>query len=86
MKVTLTKIGNSKGIRLPKAILEQIEFHNEAELTIENNVLCVTPIKRKPREGWAEQIAEIRAKNGGKQEEMLDPEYIATEFDKEWEW
>ncbi|MET0463042.1 MAG: hypothetical protein ABW007_07805 [Chitinophagaceae bacterium] len=86
MKITLTKIGNSKGFRIPKALLVQLGFEHEAELTIQNNTLQLTPVKRKPREGWAEQIKALKEKNGGHDKATLEFDYVPTKFDQEWEW
>lgn len=84
MEVILTKIGNSKGIRLPKSILEQINFVSEASLEVVGNQLILTPIQRKPREGWIEKIRDIQ-NNSIKEENQI--ENIPTQFDNnEWEW
>ncbi len=56
MKVALVQVGNSRGIRLPKAVLDQCEFANDAELTVEDGRIVLTPIKA-PRNGWAEAFA-----------------------------
>ena len=34
MKTTLIAIGNSRGIRIPKPLIEQCGFHNESELDV----------------------------------------------------
>ena len=52
MKVSIVAIGNSRGVRLPKAVLEQIGLSDEAELSIENGCIVISP-KRAPRRGWA---------------------------------
>jgi antitoxin MazE len=52
MKVNIVSIGNSKGIRIPKSILDQCNFNREAELEVQNNKLVIKPVKRKVREGW----------------------------------
>jgi len=52
MKVNIVSIGNSKGIRIPKSILDQCNFNREAELEVQNNKLVIKPVRRKVREGW----------------------------------
>ena len=52
MKVNIVSIGNSKGIRIPKSIIDQCNFNKEAELEVENNRLIIKPIKKEIREGW----------------------------------
>lgn len=56
MKIALVAIGNSKGVRLPKAVLEQTGFTEAAELTIENGRIVLTP-SRVVRAGWATSFA-----------------------------
>jgi antitoxin MazE len=61
MQTSLRKMGNSTGMILPKEILRQIgaEAGAKMDLTVEENRLIVTPVKRKVREGWAEAAAAI---------------------------
>jgi antitoxin MazE len=56
MKIALVQIGNSKGVRLPKAVLEQVGLTEAAELTVENGRIVLTPAKP-VRTGWAEAFA-----------------------------
>jgi len=51
VKVNIISIGNSKGIRIPKILLEQIHLNKEADLVVEGSKLVIRPIK-KAREGW----------------------------------
>jgi len=88
MEVTLIDIGNSKGIRLPKAILKQINFSTSANLEVVNNKLVLTPIQketRKPREGWAENIRSIK-QSMTKPDKISELSNIDNDFDKNWEW
>ena len=56
MKLAIIRIGNSRGLRLPKAVLEQCGFTDAVELTIETGRIVLTPITA-PRAGWAEAFA-----------------------------
>jgi antitoxin MazE len=56
MKVSLVQVGNSRGVRLPKAVLEQCDFANDAELTVEEGRIVLTPIKA-PRGDWGAAFA-----------------------------
>ncbi len=51
MKVAIIPIGNSKGIRIPKPMLEQCRFGKSVEIEVENNRLILRPVGR-PRSGW----------------------------------
>ena len=53
MKVKLVRIGNSRGIRIPKAILEQCGLREAAELRVEKDRLVIA-LERRPRQGWEE--------------------------------
>ena len=53
MKVELIRVGNSRGIRIPKSIIEQCGFEGAVEMTIEHNRLVIAPA-RQPRQGWEE--------------------------------
>jgi antitoxin MazE len=45
MKTNLIAIGNSKGIRLPKVLLEESGIVNEVEVRVVKGGLRITPIK-----------------------------------------
>jgi antitoxin MazE len=54
LHLQIRQIGNSRGVVIPKAILEQVGFEDEADLIIEGNKLVLSKPKKNPREGWAE--------------------------------
>jgi antitoxin MazE len=79
----LVKIGNSQGVRIPKVMLEQLDFSNGIELTITENQLVIRS-KRIPRQGWAEKFKHFHELG---EDQMLDPEIIETTWEKEeWQW
>jgi len=83
MKVELIRIGNSRGIRIPKALIEQYGFGRGVELRIENDRLVMVPDHR-PRQGWEEAFR--RAGESAKDEVLLDT-IPTNEFDHiEWRW
>ncbi|HTE57297.1 MAG TPA: AbrB/MazE/SpoVT family DNA-binding domain-containing protein [Verrucomicrobiae bacterium] len=45
MKASIIKIGNSKGIRIPKKLLEETRLYNEADIVVEKGALVIRPIK-----------------------------------------
>ncbi len=82
MRTDLVRIGNSRGIRIPKPIIEQCGFGEKVELRVENHRLIVSP-QRAPREGWEKAF---RAAGSSADNELL-LEGAANEFDrKEWKW
>ncbi|WP_022671328.1 AbrB/MazE/SpoVT family DNA-binding domain-containing protein [Hippea alviniae] len=81
MRASLVRIGNSKGIRIPKAILEQCNITDEVNLEIKDNKIIIEPVNS-PRKGWDEAFKKM-AKNGD--DKLLDmPESNWDE--EEWEW
>jgi len=53
MKVAIVAIGNSRGVRLPKAVLDECRFADSAELSVENGRVVLTPISA-PRAHWVQ--------------------------------
>ena len=82
MKVSIVSIGNSKGIRIPKSILEQCNFDKEAELEVENNKIVLTPVRRKSRNGWDKAFKVMHER---KEDELLLDDSLDIEM-KNWEW
>lgn len=82
MKAALVRIGNSRGIRIPKALIDQCGFDKTVEIRVEEDRLILSADQR-PREGWD---AAFRASGSAAQDELLlDP--ITNEFDREeWKW
>ena len=84
MVIRLVQIGNSRGIRLPKQIIEQFSFSDEIEAEIKKDGLLLKT-KTKPRAGWKKQILKEIKKNGSP--EMFTPGNIHNDFDEnEWQW
>ena len=55
MQTPVISIGNSKGLRIPKAILKQCGIQDMVDLQVTNKGLIISPAKR-PRTGWEEAI------------------------------
>ena len=81
MKVNIVSIGNSKGIRNPKALLEQVHLNKEADLVVEGTKLVIRPIKE-ARAGWNQAFKSMHAKQ---EDALLIDDSIDTEI-KNWEW
>jgi len=83
MKVELVRIGNSRGIRIPKPVLEQCGFGDTVELSVEKHRLVIVP-EHRSRQGWEEAF---RAAGSFTQDELLLDALPANEFDhKDWKW
>jgi antitoxin MazE len=82
MKTKIVRIGNSRGVRIPKPLLAQAGLEGEVELRVVESGIMIRGIDS-PRLGWAEAAQELR--NRG-EDELLD-EPTATDFDEtEWVW
>ena len=51
MEVSIVQIGNSKGIRLSKTIIEKYNLRDKVDLTLEKGQIIIKPLSR-PRKGW----------------------------------
>jgi antitoxin MazE len=82
MRTRLVSIGNSRGIRLPKLLIEEVGLRDEVELRVQEGAIVIRPAGA-PRAGWAEAARELSecAEAG-----LLDAP-TPTRFDQdEWEW
>jgi antitoxin MazE len=82
MKARLVRIGNSRGVRLPKPIIEEAGLTEEVEVRVRDGAVVIRAAIR-PRVGWA-QAARLARQRGD--DRLLD-EPAATHFDRrEWQW
>ena len=78
----IVRIGNSRGIRVPKLLLDRADLPDEVELRAEPGRLVVSAAKR-AREGWAEAARAMRERGD---DALLDAE-TTTRFDRTgWKW
>ena len=82
MRARIVRIGNSRGLRLPKALLNECGIEDAVELSVEDGKLVVAAA-RSSRAGWEEAAREM-VEHGDDQ--LLDPS-VPTRFDAEaWVW
>lgn len=82
----LIKIGNSRGVRIPKALIQQAGLEEiELEFQLVEEGLLIKPIGQRPRQGWEKQIREAVEKYG---DDLIDEEWLNAPLtdDTEWEW
>ncbi|MGH7457258.1 MAG: AbrB/MazE/SpoVT family DNA-binding domain-containing protein [bacterium] len=85
MKTKIIQIGNSQGIRIPKALLEQSGINGEVQLEVLRQQIIIRPARR-ARQGWAEAFRLMAARGDDK---LLDGEAVLNQssWDKtEWTW
>jgi antitoxin MazE len=61
MRAAIRKLGNSSGVIVPKSMLAEIGLAagDPVDLSLEDGRIAITPVKRRPREGWAQAFDEI---------------------------
>jgi antitoxin MazE len=82
MKASVVRIGNSRGIRIPKTVLDECGIAEEVDLKVEKRRIILEPVKARPRSGWAESFREMRVKGDDR---LLLPDGIDAEL-KDWNW
>lgn len=84
MKASVVRIGNSRGIRIPKTILEQCRLGNTVELEVRQGRLVVRAADE-PRSGWEEAFKQMALRGD---DTLLDGESLpSTRWDEtEWKW
>ena len=81
MKLSVVRIGNSKGIRIPKPVLDQCGVTDTVDVKIEGNRIVLTPVPSKPRQGWA--AAAKRMHEAG-DDELLIPDVFEEDVEVPW--
>ena len=84
MRARIVKIGNSRGIRIPKPLLEQLKINEDVDIEIENNQIIIRPVSN-PRAGWADAFRKM-AENGD--DVLIEGEQTITHSwdETEWQW
>jgi antitoxin MazE len=81
MILPVIRIGNSKGIRLPKALLEQCHISGQVDVKVHKERITLQP-HRKPRQGWAEQMEKMHDRSD---DDLLISDNVDLGFEG-WEW
>jgi len=84
MRARVIKIGNSKGLRIPKPILEQTGIMDDVEIEVEKNQIIIRPVKD-VRDGWDDAFKLMGQKSDD--ELIIEDEKISHSWDEEeWQW
>jgi antitoxin MazE len=82
MKTRLVRIGNSRGVRLPKPLIAEAGLTDEVELRVQDGTIVIEPAITR-RSGWAAAAKRMHERDDDR---LLDPP-TPTNFDeKEWDW
>jgi antitoxin MazE len=80
MEVSVIKIGNSKGIRFSKTIIERYNIRDAVDLILEKGHIIIKPLS-KPRKGWEKAFKEMHSSGDDK---MIIPDTFEEENPEEW--
>ncbi len=80
MHIPLISIGNSKGIRLSKTIIEMYNIQDALELILEKDCIILKP-KARSRKGWEQAFSNMH-ENGD--DKLLMEDVFEDEQFEEW--
>ena len=80
MEIPIIRIGNSKGIRLSKTILEQYQITDKVEVVMEKDCIILKPLTQ-PRTGWDEAFRQMHENCDDK---LLIPDVFPEEEFEGW--
>jgi antitoxin MazE len=80
MEVSVIKIGNSKGIRLSKTLLEKYDIRDSVDLIMDKDQIILKPISE-PRKGWEKAFREM---GNNEDDRLLIDDVFEDENLEEW--
>lgn len=80
MEVSIVQIGNSKGIRFSKTIIEKYNLKDKVDLILEKGQIIIKPLT-KPRKGWNEAFMKMSEQGDDK---LLFDDVFEDENPEEW--
>ena len=82
MKIVIRRMGNSRGVLIPKPLLAQVGLEDEAEMLVEKDCIVLRRPRKNVREGWADASRNLAATNDDK---LKWPQF-ANAGDTELQW
>jgi antitoxin MazE len=82
MKARIIRIGNSRGVRIPKSLLEQSHLTDEVRIEARENEIVISPV-RLPRQGWDEAFRAMAERHDDR---LLDKPRSTSFDEREWQW
>jgi antitoxin MazE len=85
VKASIVRIGNSRGVRLPKALLEESGLAKAGVVELEvSEGRIVISAEATARRGWGEAFAAMAARG---EDQLLAADSAESTWDREeWEW
>lgn len=83
----LIKIGNSQGVRIPKALIAQAHLDDtQIEFEVLENGLLLKPVKKIDRFDWKDNINEVLKKNKNKKDDGIIEGLLNDSDLEDWQW
>ena len=82
MVLSVIQVGNSRGVRFPKIILDKLSVNDKLNMEVTDNEIILTPIKEPPRKGWPEAFGTMHKNKDDTLEAIPD----SQEAELSWEW
>jgi len=82
MRTHVIPIGNSRGIRIPRAVLDLCHIRNAVNLEVQGQAIVIRPVKRRPRAGWETALKKMHAEG---HDQLVIDEQIDIDLGP-WEW
>lgn len=85
METTIVKIGNSKGLIIPKKLLSAFGESTQVDIKVKDGRLIITPLAENiSRSNWEQQFSAAIANGFIPENDLID---VENDFDKkEWTW
>ncbi len=80
MELPVIKIGNSKGFRLSKTLIEKYNIKDKVELILEKDYIVIKPVST-PRKGWEQAFKEMNERGD---DQLLFDDVFENENFEEW--
>jgi len=82
MKTRLVQIGKSRGLRLPKPLIEKAGLKEGVEITLRDGAIVITSAEH-PRADWGAAVSLLLKR---REDYVLDEPTPTVCDDEEWEW
>ncbi|WP_137719093.1 AbrB/MazE/SpoVT family DNA-binding domain-containing protein [Methylobacillus flagellatus] len=80
MRTPIRKIGNSRGILIPAALLAACDIGDTVDMRVEQQRIILEPVAPEKRQGWFDHY------NPAKDKDMLPELSDSTGDQDEWAW
>lgn len=81
VRARIVSVGNSRGIRIPKVVLDQLDIGPEVEMDVQSDRLVIRAAHG-TREGWARRFAAMAVQH----DDRALMETSSQWDERQWEW